>query len=99
MTTSGTLQETGVLSTHKNIEESKKIVGEGYVDVFCGVGPYVRKIESGEAFSTHEQHGVGNASPDDVDGVGNTYPDAIFGDQTTGIGNTSPDVFFANSIL
>ena len=37
------LQETGVLPAHKNVEESEKIVGKGYADVFCYVRPYVGK--------------------------------------------------------
>ena len=72
------LQETGILPTHKNIRKSEKIVRKGYANVFYGVELYVGKTESGEAFPTREQHGVGNASPDVVDGVRNTSSDVIF---------------------
>ncbi|KAA0063199.1 hypothetical protein E5676_scaffold2774G00090 [Cucumis melo var. makuwa] len=83
------LQETGVLPTHK-------IVEKGYADIFCGVGPYVGKTESKEAFPTLEQHGIGNAYPDvvfpdDADGVENTSPNPVYCDRTAGVRNVTPD--------
>ena len=51
------LQETGVLPTHKNVGKNEKYVGKRYVDVFHGVG----RTESGEAFPTPYLHSVGNS--------------------------------------
>ncbi|KAA0060536.1 hypothetical protein E5676_scaffold420G00470 [Cucumis melo var. makuwa] len=84
---------------HKNVGESENIVRKGYTDVFRSVGPPVRKSESGEAFLTREQHGIGNASPDVVfpDAVENTSLDVVFGNETTGVGKSSPDVVFFDS--
>ena len=91
-----------VLLTYKNIGESEKIVGKGYVDVFHGVEPHVGKSESGEAFPTSDQHNVENASldvvfVDAVNGVGNTSLDTVFGDETTDVGKSFPDVVFVDS--
>ncbi|KAA0047052.1 hypothetical protein E6C27_scaffold466G00040 [Cucumis melo var. makuwa] len=75
-----TLQETGILPTHKNVGKSEKNVEKGYVDVFHDVGNNVERNESGEAFPMAYQHGVGNASPDVVTCVGQS-----------GVGSSSPD--------
>ncbi|KAA0045228.1 hypothetical protein E5676_scaffold1493G00620 [Cucumis melo var. makuwa] len=54
-----TLQETGVLPTHENVKENKKYVGKEYANVFHDVG----RTESGEAFLTSYQDGVGMPLP------------------------------------
>ncbi|KAA0054541.1 hypothetical protein E6C27_scaffold24G003250 [Cucumis melo var. makuwa] len=51
-TPEGTLQETGVLPTHKYVDENAKYVGKGYPDVQNGVGKNVGRNASREDFST-----------------------------------------------
>ncbi|KAA0036832.1 hypothetical protein E5676_scaffold110G002020 [Cucumis melo var. makuwa] len=72
-----TLQETGVLPTHKYVVENEKFVGKGYPDVQNDVGKNVGRNASREAFPTPYQHGVGKGFPDaeicvDIDGVEKT---------------------------
>ncbi|TYK19835.1 hypothetical protein E5676_scaffold811G00420 [Cucumis melo var. makuwa] len=59
-----TLQETGVLPTHKYVGENAKYVGKGYPDVQNGVGKNVGRNASREAFPTPYQISVGKAFPD-----------------------------------
>ncbi|KAA0048583.1 hypothetical protein E5676_scaffold236G00190 [Cucumis melo var. makuwa] len=73
------LQETGVLSTNKNVRKSEKTSGKDMPTFFT-----TSKITSGEAFSTPCWYGVGNASFDVVTWVGQS-----------GIGNASADVIFS----
>ncbi|KAA0032456.1 hypothetical protein E6C27_scaffold999G00200 [Cucumis melo var. makuwa] len=79
------LQETRVLSTYKNVEESEKNVEKGYADVFHDVGNNVERNESGEAFPTSCWYSVGNASPDAMTCVGQSS-----------IGSSSPDGPYAD---
>ncbi|TYK22375.1 hypothetical protein E5676_scaffold1428G001000 [Cucumis melo var. makuwa] len=71
------LQETGVLSTHKYVGENAKYVGKGYPDVQNGVGKNVGRNASREAFPTPSWYSVGKGFPDagrcvGIDGVGKT---------------------------
>ncbi|KAA0053626.1 hypothetical protein E5676_scaffold37G00650 [Cucumis melo var. makuwa] len=58
------LQETGVLPTHKYVGENAKYVGNGYPDVQNDVGKNVGRNASREAFPTPYQISVGKAFPD-----------------------------------
>jgi len=59
-----TLQETGVLPTHKYVGENAKYVGKGYPDVQNGIGKNVGRNASREAFPTPYQSSVGKGFPD-----------------------------------
>ena len=87
------LQETGVLPTHKNVGENEIYVGKGYADVFHGIENNVR-WGIPDAVPTRR----GTASRDALtcvghSGVESSSPDEPYADARRGIGNASFVIF------